>query len=79
MSYKVERIQNQSAGEWANEYDDGMKNHNQGVANAYVLAGSTKKDRVKRLAELPEDMRTKAEQHVRAVFAVRNHYKNNRI
>lgn len=54
-----------------------MNLNNQGVANAYVLAGSSKEDRVKRLAELPEDMRTKADQHVRTVFAVRNHHRRN--
>jgi hypothetical protein len=77
MTYENERVKEQSNKEWLEEYDGGMKNHNQGVANAYVLAGYSKEDRAKRLAELPEDMRKKAESHVRTVFAVRNHHKRN--
>ena len=54
-----------------------MNINNQEQANAYVLAGTSKEERIKRLAELPEDVRKKAEIHVRTVFSVRKHYKNN--
>lgn len=77
MSYETARIQNQSTDEWLEEYDGGMKKHSQGVANDYVLAGKSKDGRAKRLAELPEDMRAGAEQHVRTVYSVRNFHKRN--
>ena len=54
-----------------------MNINNQEQANAYVLAGISKEERIKRLAELPEDVQKKAEFHVRTVFSVRKHHKNN--
>jgi len=51
---------------------------NQGVANAYVLAGTSKEDRLKRLAELPEENQAKARIHVNTVFAIRNHHRKNK-
>jgi len=50
----------------------------QGQANAYVLQGKSKEARAARLLEVPDDMRIKAEQHVRTVFAVRNYHRKNR-
>jgi hypothetical protein len=39
--------------------------------NAYVEAGTTRAERARRLAEVPEAMRASVEGHVRTVFAVR--------
>jgi len=55
-----------------------VKRELQGQFNAWVLAGGTKEERRKRLLEIPEDMRKKAEQHVKTVFAVRNHHGKNK-
>ncbi len=55
-----------------------MSEKSLGQWNAHVLAGATKESRCDRLTEVPEDMRKKVESHVRTVFAVRNHHRNNK-
>jgi hypothetical protein len=42
-----------------------------GLWNAYVAAGATREERVRRLAEAPEQLRPGIESHVRTVFAIR--------
>ena len=39
--------------------------------NAYVEAGMTREERARRLAEVPANLRTEVEAHVRCAFAIR--------
>ena len=45
--------------------------HSQGLWNAYIELGKDKEERIRRLAEVPKDLRTQVKEHVTTVFKLK--------
>ena len=54
-----------------------MADRTKGQWNAYILAGKTREDRLKRLEEVPISLRDDVRRHVETVYAIRGYHKKN--